>query len=117
MDPYGFRDLILYFAAARDRFTRDGKQAEAQSCEDAIALAHRIETAIRLPRGVKTLGEVEKEAASGEMQAQWLIDRNRELTAKVAELEGQLRKVVRQAEPHNRRLFQSRKRDGINRSK
>lgn len=61
MTPDGFRELILYFADARDGFTRDGKLAEAQNCEDAIALAHRIETARRLPRGVKTLGEVESD--------------------------------------------------------
>ena len=39
-------------------------------------------------------------------QAQRLIDRNQELTAKVAELNGQLREVVRKMEPHNRQLFQ-----------
>lgn len=39
-------------------------------------------------------------------QNQRLIDRNRELTAKIAELEEQLHEIVRKIEPHNRRLFQ-----------
>lgn len=42
-----------------------------------------------------------------EAQAQRLIDKNRELTARVAELEEQMRDVIRNFEPHNRRLFQS----------
>lgn len=48
-----------------------------------------------------------------EAQAQRLIDKNRELTLKVEELEEQLREIVRKAEPHNRRLFQSRNRSDI----
>ena len=50
-------------------------------------------------------------------QAQWLIDRNRELTPRVTELEKQLNEVVRKIEPHNRRLFQLQSRSGIKKSK
>lgn len=45
-------------------------------------------------------------------EAQRLIDRNRELSARVAELEEQLREIVRKVSPHNRRLFQSGNRLG-----
>jgi chromosome segregation ATPase len=56
----------------------------------------------------KRLADWEMYGKRSQAQAQRLIDRNRELTARVAELEGQLREVVRKAEPHNRQLFQSR---------
>jgi chromosome segregation ATPase len=63
----------------------------------------------------KRLADWEAYGIRSQEQAQRLIDRNRELTARIAELEEQLREVVRKVEPHNRQLFQSR--GGINKSK
>jgi chromosome segregation ATPase len=63
----------------------------------------------------KQLADWEMYGKRSQEQAQRLIDRNQELTARVAELEGQLRKVVCKVEPHNRQLFQSR--NGIKKGK
>ena len=37
-----FKKILRFFAWARDRFIAEGKTAEAQQCEDAIATAHII---------------------------------------------------------------------------
>jgi len=66
---------------------------------------------------LKRIADWEAYGKRAQAQAQRLIDRNRELTARVAELEGQLREVVRKVEPHNRQLFQSRNRNGIKKGK
>jgi len=63
----------------------------------------------------KRIAEWEMYGLRSQEQAQRLIDRNRELTAKVAELEEQLCEVVRRVEPRNRQLFQSR--NGIKKGK
>jgi hypothetical protein len=63
----------------------------------------------------KRIAEWEMYGLRSQEQAQCLIDRNRELTAKVAELEEQLCEVVRRVEPRNRQLFQSR--NGIKKGK
>jgi phosphoserine phosphatase len=57
----------------------------------------------------KRIADWELYGKRSEAQAQRLIDRNKALTARIAELEGQLSEVVRQVVPHNRQLFQSRK--------
>lgn len=44
MNPEQFQDMLYYFAHARDRYEQTGDLQAAQSCEDAIATAHRIET-------------------------------------------------------------------------
>ena len=59
MTPEGFQNLIQYFRDACDRYMRNGNRSEAQRCEDAIALARRIETRLRLPSWCKTLGDIE----------------------------------------------------------
>ena len=63
----------------------------------------------------KRLADWEAYGTRSQEKAQRLIDKNRELTAKVAELEGQLREVVRRVEPRNRQQFQSR--NGIKKGK
>jgi chromosome segregation ATPase len=63
----------------------------------------------------KRLADWEMYGKRSQEQAQRLIDKNRELTAKVAELEGQLREVVRKVEPHNRQLFQPHNRNSTKR--
>jgi len=65
----------------------------------------------------KRLADWELYGERSQKQNQWLIDRNRELTARVAELEEQLREVVRKVEPHNRQLFQSHRRNDIKKGK
>jgi len=65
----------------------------------------------------KRIADWEAYGKRSQAQAQRLIDRNKELTARVAELEEQLRNVVRKVEPHNQRLFQSPNRGGIKKSK
>ena len=82
--------------------------------EEEKLRAHLQEVVIQFR---KRLADWEKYGKRSQEQAQRLIDRNRELTAKVAELEGQLCEVVRQAEPRNRQLFQSCNRNGIKKGK
>jgi hypothetical protein len=63
----------------------------------------------------KRLAEWELYGKRSQEQAQRLIDKNRELAARVVELEGQLCEVVRKVEPHNRQLFQSHNRNSTER--
>jgi hypothetical protein len=63
----------------------------------------------------KRLADWESYGTRSQEQADRLIARNRELTARVAELDEQLREVVRRIEPRNWRLFQSR--NGIKKGK
>jgi hypothetical protein len=44
-----FKEILRFFARARDRFLAQGKAAEGQQCEDAIATAHLIVNDPRFP--------------------------------------------------------------------